>query len=1255
MENLDNIVPSNVANSESEHLVEVEKKEQLHYDDLSPEQLKIVDNFYREVIMSGKEETLAAFVNIPLELQTAVVERFIKKNSTRHMTEVRFVLNNLDKFGALDYVELADALGGEYIFDPANEVLDKFPDHNALLMHFLSIEEAGSAQNYGQSNFLKFLAKRIKDLRDINLEPLMPKFFNLLANSYFAEQATNILKVILEDQGENFKILNYVLDAAKINPKILSLTYLWERCKNELEEKESISLSELEVFMSANDLVIIDWLWRHQEKLKEIEPEKLAAMFLPILEGRKGIAESLLEFQNPEKYKELQERRLAKHPAPRRRKKRPDQPLFFGAETNIMLYEEIKFPAELEKILANFSDLNEQELLNSLLETKPTFILNHLELFSNIDLEVKQKILTSLMENEDDIKFLLNQFDFFKEFHNEKLALQLVEARENRAEFVLDHLANFSDLDHTRLVQVFIDKNYINLLDRRYKELNLGLEPQVLEEKLKKHVLRFSEYFLIKDILESPDLEPEESAKQIFLRLKEKSTYWQDEDNIIQPFEDGAQYFGYEKMWEYVSKPKLSRHDALHNFPAILNLSQASGLEAKQFFYQILSQVKKDESSYYEGTSHHHLNMIANNISLDIAKVLAEAGNYQDIPAMQQALEGIEAPADVFSSWKSLKKYADIFQLLKRKEILDELVELKKTGQVELFNYVEKLAFHPNVDLKAVMQFWRQPDEFLDVEEIHDASSHERKKPSHYTHIPNLDLTAEDLRDALVEGHYDSMQAFQPLGIEYVVRDLSSGDLSQLIKQALGSRSQGILGQARDPKKLFAEFNTILKKQNSNLNAYLQMNSEAEFQLDEKTEQDLVNKLFDQQIGLAVKTKKYRAQVHLKSDPEAVVAGNDTSCCMPFGSGKNNVYTFNPITSLFTVQVETEDGHWRTVAQSVLTRDKDIGVQVDELINRLDSEHTNLNELIPEDILRKSQGIVTCDNVELAKNFVDVNFGPVIEDIYRDFFQEYTAHFAQTDDLDAQRVIIGTGYSDSLTHLPRTANHFVPEAPVGYSDNVHAESLVLNLKVQENLRLAHRAINMRTKLKAEQFVDTMAQQAVLPKGVDYLTFRDSLSVAYIEGKAYHDNQTLMQYLHNMENALIAKDVSNTFKNRPNMSLQHRDAEGKTHAYILAYEGKKDKDGEDLLYVADLASDGHARAGASLVLGFVELYKKNYLFKDDLKPIYAQLREQTSYKLVMNQLDKISKSMGIKFEVEELSTYEMGDDTMHEVILRPVKI
>ena len=45
----------------------------------------------------------------------------------------------------------------------------------------------------------------------------------------------------------------------------------------------------------------------------------------------------------------------------------------------------------------------------------------------------------------------------------------------------------------------------------------------------------------------------------------------------------------------------------------------------------------------------------------------------------------------------------------------------------------------------------------------------------------------------------------------------------------------------------------------------------------------------------------------------------------------------------------------------------------------------------------------------------------------------------------------------------------------------------------------------------------------------------------------------------MENALIAKDVNNISKNRPNMSFKYTGEDKKMHGYILSYEGKVDKE------------------------------------------------------------------------------------------------
>ena len=55
---------------------------------------------------------------------------------------------------------------------------------------------------------------------------------------------------------------------------------------------------------------------------------------------------------------------------------------------------------------------------------------------------------------------------------------------------------------------------------------------------------------------------------------------------------------------------------------------------------------------------------------------------------------------------------------------------------------------------------------------------------------------------------------------------------------------------------------------------------------------------------------------------------------MGFGTGKNNVYMFNPNDALFTVRLVRSDGTARTIAQSVLTKDKDVKVPVPTIMEK---------------------------------------------------------------------------------------------------------------------------------------------------------------------------------------------------------------------------------------------------------------------------------------------------------------------------------
>ena len=175
------------------------------------------------------------------------------------------------------------------------------------------------------------------------------------------------------------------------------------------------------------------------------------------------------------------------------------------------------------------------------------------------------------------------------------------------------------------------------------------------------------------------------------------------------------------------------------------------------------------------------------------------------------------------------------------------------------------------------------------------------------------------------------------------------------------------------------------------------------------------------------------------------------------------------------------------------------------------------------------------------------------------------------------------------------------------------------------------------------------EQTPLPRGLSYLTAEDSVKVGYLEGKAYHDNDTLVGSLFAMENALIAKDINNSAKGRPNLSIKYTDNDGKMQGYLLAYEGKiadehlgryrDDYQGKPCVYVSDLAADRTNRmAGGRLIRGFADLYEQHYLAADNLLPIYAQARETTSYQIIKRHLDKLGKQAGISFKLTELPTY-----------------
>lgn len=758
---------------------------------------------------------------------------------------------------------------------------------------------------------------------------------------------------------------------------------------------------------------------------------------------------------------------------------------------------------------------------------------------------------------------------------------------------------------------------------------------------------------------------------------------WEDEQNIAGPFRRGAERFGNQRMLDYMHREGLSKHDALHAFDRILALQEGSGLTPHEFDRAILRQVHKDSAQYSEGTAHHHLNRIAQTVNPDATTILQRVAGYQNIEQLHELATTFSDPREVFASWKNLQKYAELNHLLGRKELFDQLVELKKDkNKHQLYRFISTLAFHKasKVNMEAVMEFWRDPQTFLSRMDTHTPDEVQNaKKPSNYLQVPLLDLTAEELRDALPEGDLDAMQAFSPLAMRMTMpRDGKFLSIAERLDEALGSKNNDRAPKAKNQKKLFGSVAAALKGI-CTVQEYIGGRV-----VPSEIEERIKSLVFDPAIGMPDPGRyTLLVKMNLKSDPEAVLAGDDTACCMPFGSGKKAVYDYNLNTCQFTVQIETEDGR-RTVAQSVMTRDRNIERSIPDIIAELKNGQKNLSEILPPSNLARQKGIAAADNVEVALNYKGESFDAILEAVYRRFFQEYMKRFGEEQNFDNAKLVIGKGYSDAMQHLPEEKNTFGPEAPVGYTDKHHDKVYVLDL-TKECAEFPCEVLETPQPQKRQQ-------TPIRIRGVQYADYHDTLPMAYLEGKSY-DNKALMFFLQKIENILIAKDISNAKKQRPNMSLKY-EKDGVLQAYILAYEGAvMDKDIHDtpelqewkdhkVLYIADLASyvakktasidaanETHETerqgqlAGGRIVKAFLDLYANNYLAKGEMRPIFLQAREQTSYRFFSDghfqrHLESMRSSLlsehgvDVSFEMRELPGYDVEDDRMHPIVIVP---
>ncbi|MCC6219688.1 MAG: hypothetical protein IT291_00435 [Deltaproteobacteria bacterium] len=751
-------------------------------------------------------------------------------------------------------------------------------------------------------------------------------------------------------------------------------------------------------------------------------------------------------------------------------------------------------------------------------------------------------------------------------------------------------------------------------------------------------------------------------GQKVFEVLRKHSPNWSDEA-IANQFERGASAFGYDKMFNYISRTDISKHDALMEFHNVIALKEHLEIPSDTFYNNILAQVKSDNQTYESGTSYHELNSIVQTTNHNkIEESLEVVKRYKDLDGLAELAQAFNSKEEVVRSWSNLKRYDSFRRLLDDAEVLEQLKELKQSSHRSLYNFLETIAFHKasRVNMDRAIEFWKDPAKFLDIGDIDTPDEiHSLKKPTNYIQIPHLDLTPEQLRDALVDGVLDRIQVIRPLEItyEFPKQEQIITSTREALQDALGTRADVNHWNKEKRGSLYKEVAGVLNqaglKGKDGVIRYLKgepISRDVELALEKLLSRKELNAVATSE------TLSVIARIHPKSSADGVLAGNDSACCMPFGSGKNNIYMFNPNTALFTIGILNAEGNRRTIAQSVITKDKDVRRRVSEITGEARTADAHIEEILPEDILREAKTYLAADNVEVAENYRNERTEKILDVVYRDFFSEYMNKFSKEEGLEHTFIPIGITNSKAFLHLETTKNTFLPLAPVAYSDKLGPDVFKLMLepnttRFRREVKTTSNAHSLGAEIRKENAVDVA--------GVYPLSFTDALPVAYIEGKAYSDNSGLIQCLHNMENLLIGVAINNAQKDRPNMSLKYTDPEGRMRGYLIAYEGRMKDDyaanaSEPVIYITDFAVGQDSKLAAGKMLkAFTKLYYENYLKPGNAIPILASMREHTAYRLMKRHLDNISQELNVEFKLDEFDTYEVGEDTMHQVLIRPV--
>ena len=655
-----------------------------------------------------------------------------------------------------------------------------------------------------------------------------------------------------------------------------------------------------------------------------------------------------------------------------------------------------------------------------------------------------------------------------------------------------------------------------------------------------------------------------------------------------------------------------------------------AGGNAPRFLERVVKAVQQDNGLYGRWTSGEtgglhdaraEFQRIVEDGRFDIAGFHERCQKYQVIPELAPMVAKFRSLEDVFASWRSLRQFAKVESALRDEAFLATLLALR-TAEPKLYECLKTLYFHPdsNVDSATLRQLVESPKAFFGRSARYtDETLHDAVKPSRMLEIPQLDLSAADLRAALIGGAYDGLQRFTPMEIEYrfPTKGPQYATAREAIEAALGSRSKGIKGRAQDDKKLFSLMSAAVSGDAvcaAEGRTFLKYVKEG-MQLPPAVEARLLELAYDPVHGMPETWMTLLATLHRKSDPIGILAGEDTACCMPFGEGKALVYWCDPAMALLTVRLQNEDGGHRTIAQSVVSRDAPSSLPLSSFLAQLRGRtETPLAHLMKQ-VSCAGPLVTALDNVEPAKNFTWPELNARVQQVIRDFFAEQSERYGAVEGMNPDWVAIGREYTKMHGGLETVPDHLLPiGSPASYSDRAVGQmaGTVYQLRLQ-GPRPLHRTVRAPELSMVGRVVSHAA-------GISDLRVVDLLPVALVQSSEL--KRTAEQHgVQGLKVRLTAIEVNNAHKKRPTLGVKHVNSAGEVDGYLIAFEGRSE--GRAVVLVDDLGVNGESRSKvlSALVAGFAERFTTAYPDPAHAPKVRVRRDLGQTAKLVRQQLAK----------------------------------